>query len=116
MSLSDIILIERNPFQKVTYCTIPYIWQFQKDNTIVINRWLPQVRSGKSVSLQKETGGFFDATVLYPVCGDGYANLHVLKFIELYTKRMLSKTKQLVVISFQDGPRWSSLPCTFAHV
>ena len=61
-----------------------------------------------------------DGTVLYPVCGGGYANVHVLKFIELYTKKkkffyhMLIKTKQKPCDSqSQGGLRRSSPPCIY---
>ena len=59
-----------------------------------------------------------DGTVLYPVCGGGYANVHVLKFIELDIKKffyhMLIKTKQKPCGSqSQGGLRRSSAPCIY---
>lgn len=33
-------------------------------------------------------GGAGNGSVLYPNCGGGYVNLHVLTFIELFTKKV----------------------------
>ena len=40
---------------------------------------LPQVKGGEAASLQRETRGFLrgHGTALHPVCGGGYANLHM---------------------------------------
>ena len=40
---------------------------------------------GRACHYKGKQEGFLkgDGTVLHPVCGGGYANLHVLKFVEL---------------------------------
>lgn len=49
--------------------------------------WLPQVEVGGMCHYKGKHKGFLKGheMVVHPVCGDGYANSHMQKFIELYT-------------------------------
>jgi len=51
---------------------------------------------GRACHYKGKWEGFLkgDRTVLHPVCGGGYANLHVLKFTEPYTKKKKKKKKK----------------------
>ena len=92
MTLRDIIVGERSQFQRLTYYYMMPFMTFSKANNG--DRSISGYRrlSVGSVSHYKgKLEGFLkdDGTVLYPVCGGGYANVHVLKFIELKKKKFI---------------------------
>ena len=110
----------KKPVSEVGVLLHDAIYDILKDQTMVIDQWLPQVKSGESVSLQRETGGLFERWWNCSVsclwwwlrkCARVkiHRTIHQKNFYH-----MLIKTKQKPCGSqSQGGLRRSSAPCIY---